>query len=214
MGHGTDHATDICYQNIQILLDTNNINANIATVEGKTTVADILPKLTKKSNKQVHLFPFMLTVGDHALNDMAGDKNSWKTILQDNGLNPVIHLTGLGQYMRIRKIFLKHIRKGKKALFPQKYRKMKESALKKKYSIPREEIPWFPRIKNDLCNGCGLCYLFCHRDVYGYDEKSKKSIVINPYNCVVNCSHCIKFCRTGAIQFPQKTQFGEKHVSQ
>ena len=68
--------------------------------------------------------------------------------------------------------------------------------------IPREEIPWFPHILDDLCDGCQLCLKFCTFGVYEYDEKINKVIVVNPLNCVVGCSGCAPKCKPKAIVFP------------
>ncbi len=68
--------------------------------------------------------------------------------------------------------------------------------------IPREGIPWFPHIPDDLCDGCQICLKFCAFGVYEYDEKINKVKVANPFNCVVGCSGCAPKCKPKAIMFP------------
>lgn len=118
MGHGTDHPSDSAYSTLQKKLDDAEINAVIATVEGSIGLYDILPDLLNVGTKQVHLFPLMLVAGDHARNDMAGDDNSWKTVLQSEGIEAIPHLQGMGKLLKIRQIFIRHIRTCKKELFP------------------------------------------------------------------------------------------------
>ena len=68
--------------------------------------------------------------------------------------------------------------------------------------IPREEIPWFPTINEDLCTSCNACMDFCSNNVFVQGDLHTE--VVNPYNCVVGCSSCSKECSTGALTFPQK----------
>lgn len=68
--------------------------------------------------------------------------------------------------------------------------------------IPREEVPWFPTIMDELCDGCKICLNFCSFGVYEYDEKTNKVIVANPFNCQVGCSICALKCKPRAISFP------------
>ena len=79
--------------------------------------------------------------------------------------------------------------------------------------IPREEIPWFPNILDDLCDGCQVCLKFCAFGVYEYDEKANKVRVANPFNCVVGCSGCAPQCKPKAIVFPPREmldRFGKR----
>lgn len=75
--------------------------------------------------------------------------------------------------------------------------------------IPREEIPWFPTIDAEKCIGCRECIAICKNGVFAFDEANYKSIVEHPYNCVVECRTCAKFCPADAISFPDANEFSE-----
>ena len=65
--------------------------------------------------------------------------------------------------------------------------------------IPREAIPWFPKVDEKRCSGCSSCVEFCTQSVFSFDGKSH---VIKPYNCIVGNSSCRSFCPEKAITFP------------
>lgn len=73
--------------------------------------------------------------------------------------------------------------------------------------IPREEIPWFPTIDVEKCIGCRECITICKNGVLAFDETKKKSKVVNPYNCVVECRTCARLCPVDAISFPDAAKF-------
>jgi CDP-4-dehydro-6-deoxyglucose reductase len=68
--------------------------------------------------------------------------------------------------------------------------------------IPREEIPWYPTVLDDLCDGCMVCLKFCPYGVFEPDEKNEKVLVAHPLYCVVGCSMCALKCKPKAISFP------------
>ncbi|MDA8216237.1 MAG: ferredoxin family protein [Dehalococcoidales bacterium] len=70
------------------------------------------------------------------------------------------------------------------------------------HGISRQEIPWYPTVDKEKCIGCELCYVTCGRGVYEMAER--KSVVANPYNCMVGCSTCGVVCPTQAISFPSR----------
>jgi len=50
----------------------------------------------------------------------------------------------------------------------------------------------------------GLCVVTCSekRNVFGFDEKEKKAVVLNPDNCMAGCNNCQVACLWNAISFP------------
>jgi len=51
--------------------------------------------------------PFMLVAGDHAQNDMASDdKDSWKSILKEEGFEVETYLHGIGENKEMQKLYI------------------------------------------------------------------------------------------------------------
>ena len=73
--------------------------------------------------------------------------------------------------------------------------------------IPRESIPWYPRVDPKKCSGCTSCVEYCSQGVFAFDGVSK---VIKPYNCVVGKSSCRSFCPEKAIIFPTHSELKEE----
>ncbi len=71
--------------------------------------------------------------------------------------------------------------------------------------IPREKIPWCPRVDAVECTGCGECIQTCPNNVFALDKQAGRVEVANPDNCVVLCDKCAPFCPQEAIAFPDKT---------
>ena len=108
MGHGTESEADKSYEILQEKYkEKRRENIFIATVEGKITLEDIIKKIKNKNYKKVLLKPFMIVAGDHAKNDMASDeKDSWKTILENNNFEVEVKLIGMGEYNFIQNMFM------------------------------------------------------------------------------------------------------------
>lgn len=68
---------------------------------------------------------------------------------------------------------------------------------------PREQIPWFPTVALDLCDGCGACLKFCSFGVYQATPDGKV-MVAEPFRCQVGCSMCTNACPPHAISFPPR----------
>ncbi|KAB3539047.1 sirohydrochlorin cobaltochelatase [Alkaliphilus pronyensis] len=110
MGHGTYHPANACYSCLQSIINDEGLNAYVGTVEDYPELQDILPKLKKANIKEAVLMPFMLVAGDHAKNDLAGDEDSWKTVLEDDGFKVEVYMHGLGENIEIQDIYIQHLK--------------------------------------------------------------------------------------------------------
>ena len=110
MGHGTEHRANATYAKMQQhFADAGYNNYFVGTVEATPTLEDVI-KLAKDSGaKKVVLLPLMVVAGDHANNDMAGDEEgSWKTEFQKAGFEVECVLKGMGQYEKVRAMYVDH----------------------------------------------------------------------------------------------------------
>ncbi len=110
MGHGTEHEANAVYAEFQgVLTAAGHGNYFIGTVEAAPTLEDVCSAVQKTRAKKVVLLPLMIVAGDHATNDMAGDKaDSWKTVFQKAGYEVECVLHGMGQYKGVQQLFVRH----------------------------------------------------------------------------------------------------------
>jgi len=109
MGHGTEHHANACYSLLQRLFDDQRKDVLIANVEGYPELDDIMPKI-KGNYDKLTLMPLMLVAGDHSQNDMAGDdEDSFKSVIEAEGIKVECVLKGLGENDEIRDIFVRRI---------------------------------------------------------------------------------------------------------
>jgi NAD-dependent dihydropyrimidine dehydrogenase PreA subunit len=69
--------------------------------------------------------------------------------------------------------------------------------------IPRERIPWFPVVSDELCNGCMKCIEICPKDVFEVTQ-DRKVAVTEPFLCIVGCCFCKSACDPKAILMPDR----------
>jgi sirohydrochlorin cobaltochelatase len=113
MGHGNEYLSSGIYLEFQEVLRKMHPECRtyIATVEGFPPVDYLLSELKRDGIEKVFLKPLMIVAGDHALNDMAGDEDdSWKTILNEGGIEVIPAVQGLGENLEIARIYIQHIR--------------------------------------------------------------------------------------------------------
>ncbi len=114
MGHGNEYFSCAIYAEAQKMFRKlyPDVQVFIGTVEGYPSLEDVVEELKKEAKtKKVILKPFMEVAGDHAHNDMAGDKpDSWKNVLERNGFEVEPVLEGLGEKKAIAQIIVDHIR--------------------------------------------------------------------------------------------------------
>lgn len=111
MGHGTEHSSHCAYAALDYRLRLNEVPAYIGTVEGYPELSEVIKFLKKDNIEKVHLRPLLLVAGDHAKNDMADseDKESWYSILKQEGFEVEVHLEGLGEFNYIQEKFVDNL---------------------------------------------------------------------------------------------------------
>ena len=112
MGHGNESWSTGIYAETEKKLRQAypGVDIFLGVVEGTPSLEDILPRLQQVSSKKVVLKPLMITAGDHAVNDMAGEeKDSWKSQLSAVGFAVQPVLQGLGSNPAFVALFVENI---------------------------------------------------------------------------------------------------------
>ena len=128
MGHGNDTddfpEANIRYERLNAYLQSLDNKIVIGTVDYEAMLYDVVEKHLHQALPApavLNLLPLMSVAGDHALNDLAGERNedeeleeqSWMVRLQEDGytINPQehCHLHGLADYKEICQIWLEHL---------------------------------------------------------------------------------------------------------
>lgn len=109
MGHGTPHFSNVVYPAMQTvfhMMDRKDVY--VGTVMGWPGIGEILDQLKMGNYSRVRMAPLMLVAGDHALNDMAGEKEgSWKSVLTREGYEVECIMQGLGVLPGVQKMYRK-----------------------------------------------------------------------------------------------------------
>lgn len=108
MGHGTDADANIRYKEMnEAFKNAGFKNVHIASVEAKPDINDAIAEMKKcKHIEKVIVHPFMIVAGDHANNDMAGERDSFVSVLNECGYKTEAILKGLGEYPEFREIYV------------------------------------------------------------------------------------------------------------
>lgn len=110
MGNGTDHHANSAYPMLEYTFHALGYsNVLVGTFDSFPDLHTVSTKLEISGKKKVVLMPFMLTAGNHARKDMAGEEDSWKSELEEKGYYVRTVMKGLGELPGIRRIFLEHL---------------------------------------------------------------------------------------------------------
>ncbi len=113
MGHGNKFYSTGVYSEFQEVMRGMypETPVFVGTVEGFPGLDIVMDGLVHIGADRVVLVPFMMVAGDHARNDMAGDRaDSWKSVMCSRGIRVACVLRGLGERPGIQAIFIQHIR--------------------------------------------------------------------------------------------------------
>ena len=109
MGHGSAGGPNHVYDWVQGELRALGCDKYfVATVEGTPAFDDVVDAVAACAVQHVCLAPLMIVAGDHANNDLAGDKDgSWKNVLEARGIRTRPILRGLGEYVGVQDMICK-----------------------------------------------------------------------------------------------------------
>lgn len=115
MGHGTTHYANSIYAALDYTFkDRGYSRIFLGTVEAYPSMESLLRQVKTLQPRRAVLAPFMIVAGDHAKNDMAGDDpDSWRCQFEQSGIEVTCILKGLGEYPKIRQLFLDHIKESR-----------------------------------------------------------------------------------------------------
>ena len=109
-GHGTDHFANVMYAALQTVFHIQGrADVLVGTVEGWPAYQEVSAQLRRSGRRKVRLVPLMLVAGDHALNDMAGPEDSWRTRLEAEGYCVRCEMQGLGQLQGVQEMYRRHL---------------------------------------------------------------------------------------------------------
>ena len=110
MGHGSPTGPNKVYTDLEKTFRSKGYDRTfVGTVEAEPGLSDMVRKAKESGLKKVILTPLLVVAGDHAVNDLAGDgEDSWKSVFIKEGFEVNCVVKGLGEYEKIRNMFLRH----------------------------------------------------------------------------------------------------------
>lgn len=115
MGHGSAHYSNSAYPAFEYTLKISGYeHIYVGTVEGFPSLEEVKQQLKKDKFTKVNLVPLMIVAGDHASNDMAGENDSWREELEQDGYQVRYTLMGLGELKEVQEMFIEHIHEARK----------------------------------------------------------------------------------------------------
>ncbi len=113
MGHGSEEAEFEPYVLLGAVFARDGYeHFKVGTVEFAPGFAPVLQAVRERHPARVTLAPLMVVAGDHANNDMAGDdEDSWKSMLEREGVQVECVLEGLGEIAGVRELYVRRAAK-------------------------------------------------------------------------------------------------------
>lgn len=113
LGHGNDTiSTSGYYLELEARMTDlySELQVCFGSLAGFPSQQEVLQQLKRAGVRKVLLKPFMLVAGMHAVKDMVGrEKFSWKTMFEEQGMEVLPVLAGLGEQNAVARIFISHI---------------------------------------------------------------------------------------------------------
>lgn len=106
-GHGSKVNDSSIYNEIKKEAERiSKVRIYTATLEGKNSLEKAIEKIKKNKVKNILIIPIFLMKGRHIIMDISEGENSWKSILESEGLRVECLMNSLLQYNEIRKLYI------------------------------------------------------------------------------------------------------------
>lgn len=110
MGHGTKHDGNVYYDCLHQAFQARDTAVHMGAMEAEPGIDVIIKRFTENGVKRAFLLPFLFGAGWHAARDMVGEgETSWKSRLEEAGIECVAVLKGAGEYDSLVDIWLTHL---------------------------------------------------------------------------------------------------------
>ena len=111
LGHGTDHPSWTAYYALEKILRLKfGPRIFVGVVEKYPDSAHLVDEIARSRYEKVCIIPFFLVAGMHYRRDIVGDgPSSWQSCLQQKGIEVETIDQGLGMYLGLEKIVIRHI---------------------------------------------------------------------------------------------------------
>ncbi|QGY40719.1 cobalt chelatase [Pseudodesulfovibrio cashew] len=110
MGHGTKHDGNIYYEALHRAFQKRDTTVHMGAMEAEPGIDAIIQRFHEDGVRKAYLLPFLFGAGWHAARDMVGDaETSWKSRLENAGIQCQAVLKGAGEYDRLVDIWLAHL---------------------------------------------------------------------------------------------------------
>lgn len=110
VGHGSKSIDNESYNELKnTFIKKGFKSVYMGTLEGEIKKTDILRELIKNNIEEVSMASILMLPGNHIKRDIFGDKNSWRTLMEENNIkvNPV--KKSLLEYKELREFYISKI---------------------------------------------------------------------------------------------------------
>ena len=108
VGHGSPHRHNPVYENFQKLAG-EKIHVGVIEESDTPNFSDVVERLKISRAEKILLAPLLFNGGVHVSEDIAGEKNSWRTKLSALGYKVRVIRDGLGSFKNFRELYLKKL---------------------------------------------------------------------------------------------------------
>ena len=110
IGHGSPHRHNPVYENLQRFTG-DRVHIGVIEESDTPNFADVVKRLKKSRADKILLASLLFNGGVHLSEDIAGEKNSWKSKLTAQGYKIRVIHEGLGAFEKFRELYIKKLAK-------------------------------------------------------------------------------------------------------